>query len=64
MLYPNTWVAFDDYDDQEGTGVLVAMFDNRSDLRKYLLDFKERNNRFLEYFPTTEEGEYNFLCQL
>lgn len=62
-LYPNTWVVFDDYSAHDNSGVLLAVFDSRAEMRQFLLRYKERGNS-IEYFPTTEEGEYNFLCQL
>ena len=63
-LYPNTWIIIDNYDENNDCGTLLAIFNSRTEMRRYLLNIQEDVDRHLEYFPTTEEGEYNFLCQL
>ena len=64
QLYPDTWVAFDNYDKDSNSGTLVCMTETKQELRKFLNAFYKQNNRSLMHFPTTERGEYNFLCQL
>ncbi len=63
-LFPESYVALDDYNEINLTGTLVYVTKDNDELWDYLADFVKKNGRQLRQFYTTESSEYNGLWML